>query len=72
VHRILYLIIGLLLGCIAYGLGKDVFNKLKPDISRIEVAQAFQERDRLLDAMIKKIKELEANKDVGSSKNKAR
>jgi hypothetical protein len=49
-----------------------VFNKLKPDISRIEVAQAFQERDRLLDAMIKKIKELEANKDVGSSKNKAR
>lgn len=68
--RILYLIVGVLLGVVGYGLSVQVVAKLKPEVSLSEISQAFNQRDQVLANLINKIKEMESSND-GKSKSKA-
>jgi hypothetical protein len=57
-HRILYLIIGLLIGALSYGLSDGLVAKIVPDIRRAEVLQAFQERDANIITIAKALNQL--------------
>lgn len=57
-HRVLYLILGLITGAVSYGLSDGLIAKISPDIRRAEVVQAFQQRDAHIITIAKALNQL--------------
>ena len=57
-HRVLYLVLGLVAGALSYGFSDGLIAKIVPDIRRAEIAQAFHERDANIITIAKAVNEL--------------